>query len=79
MLACGFYESHNGDGDGVLSHEKRGSKEDPCSRIKSDSTILALPVMQFASQDPEIYFHEISEKGGLELIKALRSRSQAQE
>jgi hypothetical protein len=33
--------------------------------------------MEFASQEPKISFHEILEKGPLELVKALRGRDQA--
>jgi hypothetical protein len=35
--------------------------------------------MEFSSQEPEIYFYEIPETGGLELIKGLRSRDKANE
>ena len=46
---------------------------------KSDSYILVLTAMDFSSQEPEIYFHEIPETGRLELIKVLRSRDKANE
>ena len=73
-MECGIYEKQGNGGDTILYLEKWSSKEDLYRHIKSDSYILVLTVMEFASQEPEIYFHEIPETGRLELIKALRTR-----
>ncbi len=73
-MECGVYEKAGNGDDTILYLEKWGSKEDLYRHIKSDSYILVLTVMEFASREPEIYFHEIPETGRLELIKALRSR-----
>jgi quinol monooxygenase YgiN len=78
-IDCGVYERQGDDGDAILYLEKWSSKEDLYRHIKSDSFMLVLTVMEFASQEPEIYFHEIPETGRLELIKTLRSREQANE
>ncbi len=78
-MDCSVYESQGDDKDTILYFEKWSSKEDLYRHIKSGSYILALTAMEFASQVPEIYFHEIPETGRLELIKALRSGDQASE
>ena len=78
-MDCGVYERHGDDGETILYIEKWSSKEDLYRHIKSDSYILVLTVMEFASQEPEIYFHEIPETGRLELIKTLRNRDKVVE
>jgi quinol monooxygenase YgiN len=76
---CGIYERDGDDKDTILYLEKWDSKEDLYRHIKSNSYILVLTAMEFASQEPEIYFHEIPETGRMELINALRSKDQAAE
>jgi quinol monooxygenase YgiN len=78
-MDCGIYERYGDDGEAILYLEKWSSKEDLYRHIKSDSYILVLTVMEFANQEPEIYFHEIPETGRLELIKTLRNRDKAVE
>jgi quinol monooxygenase YgiN len=78
-MECGVYERHNDDRDGILYLEKWSSKEDLYRHIKSDSYILILTVMEFASREPEIYFLEIPETNRLELIKDLRSGERAKD
>jgi quinol monooxygenase YgiN len=76
---CGIYEGQGEDKDTILYLEKWGSKEDLYRHIKSNSYILVLTAIEFASQEPEIYFHEIPVTGRMELINALRSKDQAAE
>jgi quinol monooxygenase YgiN len=73
-MECGVYERQGDGADAILYLEEWSSKEDLYRHIKSDSYILVLTVMEFASQKPEIYFLEIPETDRLELIKALRSK-----
>jgi quinol monooxygenase YgiN len=75
-MNCGFYERQGDNGEAVLYLEQWSSKEDLYRHIKSDSYILVLTVMEFASQEPEIYFLEIPGTSQLELIKALRSEEE---
>jgi quinol monooxygenase YgiN len=78
-VECAIYERQGDDGGAILYLEKWSSMEDLYRHIKSDSYILVLTAMEFSSQEPEIYFYEIPETGGLELIKGLRSRDKANE
>jgi quinol monooxygenase YgiN len=73
-MECGVYESREDGDGGILYFEKWNSKEDLYRHIKSDSYILVLTVMEFASQKPEIYFLENPETDRMAVIKALRSK-----
>jgi quinol monooxygenase YgiN len=69
---CSIYENPEEDEDTILYLEKWSSTDALHRHIKSGSYILLLTAMEFSSQEPEIYFHDISKTGQMDLIKALR-------
>jgi quinol monooxygenase YgiN len=71
-MDCAFY-TDQGEGQTILYFEQWQSREPLDRHIRSELYFRVLSAMELANEQPEIYFHEVSETRGLEYIEALRT------
>jgi len=73
-VSCEIYEVDK-HGEKILYIEKWQTKEDMHEHVRSKLYLRVLSAMEFSNEPPEISFHEGSETKGIELIEAIRTRS----
>jgi quinol monooxygenase YgiN len=73
-ISCDIFKEY-GEGQMIFYIEKWQDKEDMYRHIRSNLYLRVLNAIELADKPPEIYFHEDSETKGIELIEALRGRS----
>lgn len=71
-LSCEIYEAYESEGE-ILYVEQWRSPEALQRHIQSALYMRILTAMELAAKAPEIWFHEVAESKGMELIEALRS------
>lgn len=72
-MECSIYDKFNDD-DTILYLEQWSSMEALQQHIVSVIYNRVLAAMEFAGEQPEVYFHEISHTRGFEFVEALRAQ-----
>ncbi|HSB51945.1 MAG TPA: antibiotic biosynthesis monooxygenase, partial [Dissulfurispiraceae bacterium] len=65
---CAVYEARD-QSHTILYVEQWRSREERDCHIRSDLYLRILAAMELSSEPPEIFFHEVSETKGIELIE----------
>ena len=71
-MDCTIHEEDNNQPSIIYYIEQWESQEALQHHIQSSIYSMILNAMEFASETPEIRFHEVSKTMGLELIEAMR-------
>ena len=71
-ISCACFETRDNERT-VLYVEHWGTREDLHRHIQSSLYNRIISAMEFARENPEIRFYEVSNPMGMELIEALRS------
>jgi len=70
-LSCSIYEEH-GDKGAIVYVEQWKSPEALHRHIRSNLYLWLLQAMELSSEKPEIFFTNVENDNGMELIKELR-------